>query len=178
MTEPTDPTSRFLRRVAAIDWHADPARFRSHAVLTREYLRRAAAWSDALRLPADDPPFRDFAELVCAEVRASPEAVAALPAGLRVPGPSPEAVQLLEWALHWSVVEPLPERRAFDLDDPFEPILLLCERGGGGFRIQHGFVTIGPVGVVLRHWRRRPMFPPTDLSPAALDALDGVAGAE
>jgi hypothetical protein len=172
---PDDHATTALRRLQAVDWDSD-AVFeypRSRARLMGEYLRRAAWWAQELDA-TDAWPFFDI------PARWAPD--------IEVPGDLLDPMETLIWtrigwpsvattaraALRWAVVmdagKPLPD----GLADPYEPLLLLFERGGG-FTTEHGFIDLGAASVLRQTWRdhltTEQVVP---LSQSALDALDPV----
>ena len=63
---------------------------------------------------------------------------------------------------------PLPPQ----LEDPFEPLLLMFERGGG-FTTEAGFIDLGGSSVLQKTWRGHLSTQPiVSLDQATLDALD------
>jgi hypothetical protein len=58
------------------------------------------------------------------------------------------------------------------LEDPFEPLILMYERGGG-FATENGFVDVDMAGIPLRSWRDHLSSQPiVELDAATLDRLD------
>lgn len=58
------------------------------------------------------------------------------------------------------------------LEDPFEPLILLFERGGG-FHFDHGEVNLEYIGASLQGWRKFADRPPMPSFAAAdLDEID------
>ncbi|HET6295422.1 MAG TPA: hypothetical protein VFG33_18695 [Kribbella sp.] len=89
-------------------------------------------------------------------------------------------VEPLRWAaesaLYWAALGDLPKQRFPELDpDPYEPLLLLLERGGG-FRIHSGFMELEYVSLPYRSVAERAEQPPMAIDEATLDALDAARG--
>ncbi|MBC8103168.1 MAG: hypothetical protein H7Z41_11330 [Cytophagales bacterium] len=152
----------------------------SEVLLIREYLRRAALWTEALQSP-QFWPFFDAAHIL---EQASPGGAEGEDAP---PFPLPADVEnhlasfgfypkrLLRGYLHWSTVT--PDRAAAadfaHLPPLYEPVVRLCERGGT-FYLENGMFFAGSGGGILgrqRDYLNKPPFV-TDLSDDALDALD------
>ena len=58
------------------------------------------------------------------------------------------------------------------LEDPFEPLLLMFERGGA-YITEAGFIDLGGSSILRKTWRDHlSSAPVTTLEPANLDALD------
>lgn len=135
----------------------------------REYLRRSAV--QARRLGATDAwPFFDLAEYA-ARGTAVPADLGARLGELTSGAARYPAVARSCWgALHWAAAvdaEALPA----DADDPYEPLLLFFERGGG-FYLEEGFIDVEGGSVVRKTWQDHADAEPLDLSPAALDEFD------
>ncbi|MBL7260843.1 hypothetical protein [Paractinoplanes lichenicola] len=62
------------------------------------------------------------------------------------------------------------------LEDPYEPLLLLFERGGG-FHIENGVVDLEWKSVRIAAWRSRATDPPAGLAPEVLDEIDRAGAA-
>lgn len=168
-----DPAARTLERLLAVDWSGETAfdHRMSRARLMREYLRRAAWWAQAVDA-TDEWPFFDIAVHVNPIVRADDELVEQLEKLIAARIGWPAVQQTCRAALHWAELAGRSDVRRPDLADPFEPLLMMYERGGG-FVGEHGSVEVGLVSVRLRTWQDnlnpRPV---VELHPAVLDALD------
>ena len=153
-----------LARILAVDWQYDPSQQAVHVRLLKEHFRRVVEWTKAL----DAKPMfymGDLAGFIDPEIRAAPEKVAALRSHL-VDKTWPSFVRMLEYTLHWAALKDTPEIESYrSLPDPFEPILVLYERGGtvtidrktGDYLLS--MTGSGPV-VAQQHWwrwnRRKP----------------------
>ncbi|XXT19165.1 hypothetical protein WME94_53960 [Sorangium sp. So ce429] len=156
-----------VARLQAVDWATVGPLRRSRVALMREFLRRSALWSEVLGCP-DRWPFFDIAGAAGAQAPL-PE----LPAELASRVLSPRSRDTIRWMLRWAAAPPpaLP-----GLPEPYEPLLLFYERGGG-FTVENRMVNVGLAGIPL-HDRTayvRPL-PFVELDPAALDALDAGSG--
>jgi hypothetical protein len=137
----------------------------------KEYLRRAAFWAKATNAPGF--PFFDIAAAVNPQVRAEPSSVERVSAHLARHLQGVPVTRTCTHALHFAALvdagAPLPPVPP----DPFEPLLVMFERGGG-FRVGGGTLievdTLGiRAGSVDENLRPEPY---VALDPAALDALD------
>jgi hypothetical protein len=164
-----------LSRLLAVDWESDfiiqLGYTRSRGRLMQEYLRRAAWWAQGLDA-TDKWPFFDIAGLLAPEVHSPPEIAAKLETLIRnrVGWPSVDIScrAALRWAALLDAGIPVPPQ----LEDPFEPLLLMFERGGG-FTTEHGFIDLGGSSVLRKTWRDHlAPHPVTSLDEATLDALD------
>jgi hypothetical protein len=161
-------------RLNKIQWRHEDSRLRSNTTLVREYLRRMALWSKAL--DTDDWPFMDVALLLAPAVRAPARAVEdarALVGELTSLSRYPIA-NVCEWYLHWIALEseqPDVVRRC-GLPAPYEPLILMFERGGL-FYVMEGYVNVGHVGIQIvdRSHYQSPI-PVVELNCEALDSLD------
>ncbi|MEV4412924.1 hypothetical protein [Catellatospora sp. NPDC049609] len=133
------PTAaEYTARLTAIDWtEGGFTRTRSRHRLMAEHLRRTAWW--ARQLDCAEWPFPDLAACADPTVRADPALVTQIERLLALaPDPVLEAaVNGLHWyTLRDHAAVPLP-----DLADPYEPLLLFFERGGG-FTLITGYIDI------------------------------------
>lgn len=172
-------SAAMLSRLQAIDWTGDftvsLVHARSRAKLMREYLRRSAWWAQELAA-ADQWPFFDIIGLVAPQVEPPHGLTEQLETTIqrRIGRPSHRTIarSALRWAAARDAGIPLPPQ----LEDPFEPLLLMLERGGG-FTTEANFIDLGGSSVVEKTWRDHlSPEPTTDLDEASLDALDEPAG--
>ncbi|WDN55922.1 hypothetical protein [Streptomyces clavuligerus] len=122
-----------LTRLRRVDWGNDTAAFghaNSCALLMREYLRRTALWARASGA-ADAWPFLGIADRVAADVTVPADAAAELEAVLA--GLAPHSLKVTcRAAVRWAVLREQGVGLPADLpDEPYEPLLLMYERGGG-----------------------------------------------
>ncbi|WP_280725657.1 hypothetical protein [Kitasatospora sp. MAA4] len=120
-------------RLVAVKW-TDPEGAYAHdwsrVLLMREYLRRAALWAEAYRIE-DEWPFFDLAARIDPSVRADPALVAWMEEALDGRVGLPIAYDSCFRALHWAALLDAGLEQLPALDDPFEPLIMLFERGGG-----------------------------------------------
>jgi hypothetical protein len=166
-----DRVAGLAERIKAIDWAGSFDRTRSRGYLMKEYLRRAAWWAKATE--SQEWPFFDIAAAVDPAVRADPAAVRDVEAHVKEKLQGVHATRACVRALHFAALldagADVPEAPA----QPFEPLLVMFERGGG-FRVGGGGLievdTLGlRAGTVEQNLLAEPV---VELDQAALDALD------
>lgn len=165
--------ARTVSRLLAVDWAGDTNldHLRSRAALMKEYLRRAAWWAHELDA-TEEWPFIDIAAHVAPGVHVPDDSAGQLETLIhdRVGWPSVADAcrNALRWASALDAGVVIPDH----LQDPFEPLLLLFERGGG-WTEESGFIDLGLASVRRRTWRDHlTSEPATSLAASALDALD------
>ncbi|GGQ44578.1 hypothetical protein [Couchioplanes azureus] len=147
---PDESARRMADRLAAVDWTLRYDRTYSRLLLMSEYLRRAAWWAQHLQCE-DDWPFFDIAARVCPGIRANETVVAALGEQLQQARLPNLVRDTCAWAVHWAYARVTADGPSA-LDDPFEPLVMLYERGGP-FTLSTGFVDIDGAGVPRKTWR-------------------------
>ncbi|MGW7022602.1 hypothetical protein ACWGGS_25125 [Streptomyces decoyicus] len=174
-----------VERIIAINWHTAGDSFEhgtSRAWLMREYLRRAALWVQELQKEEHRPffdvaqsdrwPFFDIAQRVDPLVRADEEVASRLDEFLSEHASSLLVGRVCRAALNWKSLSEESLAKFPDLPDPFEPLILLFERGGG-FWIENGFIDFVASRVRLATWDEHVAAEPlTLLDVGTLDALD------
>ncbi|MEV3989886.1 hypothetical protein AB0J57_13380 [Streptomyces sp. NPDC049837] len=170
MTE--SPSRQVLERLRAVDWADDLAasdHANSRALLMREYLRRAALWARAYG--AEEAwPFFDIAERVDAEVPTPADVAAELEEALS--GLAPASLKrTCRAAVRWAALRDARDDLPAELPDPFEPLLLFYERGGGYYLEEYLDLNGAMIrlGTVESNASATPFL---TLAPATLDALD------
>ncbi|WP_328732383.1 hypothetical protein OHT20_23185 [Streptomyces caniferus] len=163
---------RVLERLRAIDWADDFAasdHANSRALLMREYLRRAALWARAYGAE-QSWPFFDIAEHVDAELETPPDVAAEVEEALA--GLAPTSLKrTCRAALRWATLRDSRDDLPADLPDPYEPLLLMYERGGGYFLEE--YLDLNGVMIRLGNVESNASVTPfLTLAPATLDALD------
>lgn len=165
--------ARMLARLQAVNWHNEDAFEcrKSRSSLMREYLRRAAWWAQALHA-VDEWPFFDVVAHIAPSVHVDPSQVEALE-GLIRGNIAWKPVEIsVRAAVRWATMLDAPGVDLPALDDPFDPLLMMYERGGG-FITEHGFIELGLASVRIGGWHDHlsadPIIP---LDPAVLDSLD------
>lgn len=166
-----DRVATLAERITAVDWSGSFDRTRSRGYLMKEYLRRAAWWAKATK--SEGFPFFDIAGAVDPAVRADPVVVERVLTHLQNRFQGVPVQRACVRALHFAALldagVSLPEAPA----EPFEPLLVMFERGGG-FRVGGGTLievdTLGiPAGTVDGNLSPEPV---VALDRATLDALD------
>lgn len=168
----TAPTT--LARLLAIDWDS-PLAFdhrQSRARLMKEYLRRAALW--ARELDGGKPwPFFDIAVLIAPDVQPSQGLADQLEALIDECIGWPAVQAICRAALRWAALLDSGHSIPVGLPDPYEPLLVMFERGGG-FTTEHGFIELDGASVSRRsigdYLSEEPAL--ASLEPDYLDALD------
>ncbi|ONI73694.1 hypothetical protein BWI15_09670 [Kribbella sp. ALI-6-A] len=158
-------------RLAAVRYDDAGAyrRQRSRLRLAREYLRRTAVWMQALDL-TEGWPHPDLAKAIEPSLAVDPalaEKVFAATANGEFPVRPTVSYPILQWA----AAGQLPKQRFPDLDDPFEPLVLLLERDGA-FIEHNGAMELGYGEFQIRTVADRAALEPRPIDPAALDELD------
>ncbi|MGW8982069.1 hypothetical protein ACWGQ9_05370 [Streptomyces parvus] len=168
------PSRTIFNRLRAIDWADDTAAFQhahSRALLMREYLRRAALWARAYKAEKSWP-FFDIAEHVDSDITTPPDVAEALEQWLQSLAPS-SLRTTCKGAVKWAALRDARPDMPESLPDPYEPLLLMYERGGGYYL--HEYLDLNGVMIPLRDVESNASATPFDtLSPATLDALDGM----
>lgn len=162
---------RTIERIKAIDWKPNNLRATSHIALLKEYLRRASLWAKALDC-TDKWPFFDVAAQIDPSLRSDEAKVEEVERHLAPFPVSLTVRRLCEWFVHWAVVKNSPEVTKIALPDPYEPLILLYERGGN-FHFEQGFFhfSVGcfPRGKLSDHYS---LSPHILLDEQVLDQLD------
>jgi hypothetical protein len=170
---PTSGAASTLARLSAVDW--DRVAFdrrESRVALMREYLRRAALWARELDA-ASAWPFFDIAALIAPDLQPLQELTEELETLIyeRVGWPSVQTCcrAALRWATLLDSGYPIPA----GLPEPYEPLLLLFERGGE-FYTEHGFIELDGASIMRKpmadYLSDKPVL--ASLDPDYLDALD------
>ncbi|MGW9303881.1 hypothetical protein ACWHA3_24075 [Streptomyces cyaneofuscatus] len=166
------PSRTVSDRLQAIDWTDDAIAFRhvhSRALLMREYLRRAALWAQAYG--AEEAwPFFDIAEYVDADTTTPPEVADELEQLLKDLAPA-SLRTTCRAAVRWSALREVHRDLPANLPDPYEPLLLMYERGGGYYLEE--YLDLNGVMIPLRDMESNASSAPfVTLAPTTLDALD------
>jgi hypothetical protein len=158
-------------RIMVIDWDGSFDHMRSRAYLMKEYLRRAAWWAKATEAPGF--PFLDIAAAVDPSVRADPSIVELVETRVKSRLQGLRVVRACEQALHFAALletgAALPEAPA----DPYEPLLVMFERGGGFSTEGSGLIEVDSLGIRIGRLEDNLIDEPViALDEAALDAAD------
>ncbi|MEV4440466.1 hypothetical protein AB0K09_15865 [Streptomyces sp. NPDC049577] len=163
-----------MERLRSIDWEDDDEVFdhaMSRAALLREYLRRMAHWARAFNAEAYWP-FFDLAPLVDPTVRPSDGVIAELDEYLSEHVGWPSIARTCRGAVNWAALRAQTTVGLPDLEDPYEPLLLLYQRGGG-FTVESHFIDLTGVAVPIKPLEEHLMPDPiVELDPKVLDELD------
>jgi len=142
-----------LARLQAVDWKGDSgfAHRRSRVRLMAEYLRRAALWAQALDA-TDEWPFFDIAAHVDPSIQVpatqAEDLEALIARGIGWDSVETATRAALGWAALLDAGVSLPP----GLEDPFEPLLLMFDRGGA-WTIEAGFIDVDGSAVRRKTWR-------------------------
>jgi len=172
MVTDTAAAERMVERLVAVKYDDDAAynRRRSRARLTREFLRRTAQW--ALTVGAQEGwPFSDLAGAVDPTVTVAPELLARLEADPAAGDAFPVRPGLAAIIVRWAALGSEPRQRFPNLDDPYEPLLALFERGGG-YSLANGFIELGYGSYPILSAEERAALEPAPIDSASLDQLD------
>ena len=162
-----------LERILAIKWEPDDTRVHSHIALLREYLRRAALWAKALNC-TDEWPFFDVAAHLCPLETADETKIEALNTHFMqtpfyVAGIIEKTCKLF---IQWERVKNSPKVSEFTLPEPYEPLIMLYERGGI-FSTEHGFFDFAIGGFPRGQWQQYDQtIPLLELDTKTLDEID------
>jgi hypothetical protein len=170
-----DSVDRLIERILAIDWHVNFDRRWSHWDLAREHVRRLALWAVALHIEYPYPFLTDIAEVINPSIRVSPNRLELLKNHFIerwTGGIGFWAQHIFVNALHWAAIENSEEVTRFRLPAPYEPLIVLYERGGD-IRSEHGwfFISSGGMkfGEISKHASPTPV---VELDQKTLDAID------
>lgn len=116
-----------LDRILAVSWKYDLLCQGSHIALIEEYFRRMILWLKALNRPRK-LLLVDLSEMVNPDILVSREPIRMLDAHLA--GHDPLFKETMIHVLLWAAVKDSPEAKQANLPDPYEPLVLMYERGG------------------------------------------------
>jgi hypothetical protein len=133
-------------RVKAIRWVWDgDSKAGSSMLLLEEFLRRAALWAEVLGiidLPGTGWPLIDYSTYIDSSLKIDEDnddfdELSAQAEELLVEGsPSYYAKKVCVYFVHWAMIKDRPEVTIHNLPDPYEPLIVLYERGCN-FRRDH-----------------------------------------
>ncbi|MFJ3832671.1 hypothetical protein ACIPWI_32660 [Streptomyces sp. NPDC090046] len=163
----TDSALALAARLERADWVGSFDRTRSRVALMREFLRRSALWAGATG--STEWPFFDIAGRIDPSVRIDDESVKGV--AERIGLQQPVVLNTVTWALNFAVLSDtapvLP-----DLPSPFEPLVLMFERGGGFGLDGSGHIEVDMAAIARGTVEQARERAPLDLDGAGLDALD------
>lgn len=122
-------------RILSIDWeYNDRAKEGSHRLLFNEFLRRAALVAEVvgiLDLLGTGWPMLDYAIYFDSSLELEDEEISRLAKKLQIDGyPSWYSERVCIYFMHWVAVLNNPEVTRHNLLNPYEPLVVLYERGG------------------------------------------------
>ncbi|MFJ9946057.1 hypothetical protein [Streptomyces erythrochromogenes] len=163
----TDSALALAARLERADWIGSFDRTRSRVALMREFLRRSALWAEATG--STEWPFFDVAGRIDPSARIDDEVVKGI--AERIGLQQPVVLDAVTWALNFAILSDVRSELPA-LPAPFEPLVLMFERGGtfsldGSGHIEVDMAAV-PRGTPEQARERNPL----DLDPASLDALD------
>ncbi|MEV7024157.1 hypothetical protein [Kitasatospora sp. NPDC093558] len=170
-----------LERLTAVDWGDEDTAF-AHAVsrsrLFREYLRRSALWAQVYQATRDWP-IVDLAAYIDRTVQVDAELADQLDQLMDAEVGNVRVKALCRAALRWATLLDSSTVRLPKLDDPFEPLLVMFERGGWcGLVIENRVADFSIVRVPLGKWQDHLHTEPViSLEQSVLDAIDAQAAA-
>ncbi|MFB6875467.1 hypothetical protein [Streptomyces sp. NPDC056323] len=174
-----EPPRAVLERLRAVDWYGDwdmaVSHSRSRALLMREHMRRAALWAQAYGAE-EQWPFFDVTEFVDPTFRLDPEIESELKDYVAHNVGTPSTARTCRGAVRWAALRERGGIGLPDLPDPYEPLLLMYERGGG-YSIEE-FIDLYGVMITYGNFESNLDAEPfLTQAPSTLDALDaGAAG--
>jgi hypothetical protein len=145
-------TATTLARLRAVDWTGASGfeHRRSRVRLMAEYLRRAAQWAEALDATGEWP-FFDIAAHLEPSIQVPEDQAKELEALISNHVGWPSVDRSCRAALRWAALKdadvPLPP----GLDDPYEPLLMMFDRGGG-WTTEAGFLDVDGSAVRQQTW--------------------------
>jgi hypothetical protein len=165
-----------LQRLMHVKWKPYQKRWKSHKVLLLEYFRQSVLWAKALSAMADWP-IMDFAAHIDPMLRADSSIMDVWHHHLLITNPTnkvpDEMESLLEAALHWAAAEDSHLTAPYNLPPPYEPIILMYERGGYFYRTQNTVEITSVTAIVRRGWQYYDKSDPdVSIDSASLDQID------
>ncbi|MFD7630365.1 hypothetical protein ACFV7Q_30820 [Streptomyces sp. NPDC059851] len=163
----TDSALTLAGRLEEVDWIGSFDQARSRVALMREFLRRSALWARATG--SAEWPFFDIAARIDPSARIDADVVTGIAekAGLQ----QPVVLDTLEWSLNFAVLSDIRADLP-DLPEPFVPLVLLSERGGGFGLDGSGHIEVDMAAISKGCMEDALERTPLDLSEASLSALD------
>jgi hypothetical protein len=130
-------------RIISINWkYNDPAKEGSHRLLFKEFLRRTALVAELvglLDIRGSGWPMLDYAAYFDADLELEDKEIEAFAGELHVNSfPYWYSERVCVYFMHWMAVEDHPEVINHNLLNPYEPLIILYERGGNFRRDKDG----------------------------------------
>ena len=163
---------RMVERLLAVRWDEEVAyrAQRSRFRLTREFLRRTAVWGQRLGV-TEGWPFFDLAGVLEPAVVVDERLVERLRSRVDAAETNPVPPAIAVTIVRWAALEDLPRQQFPELDDPYEPLVALFERGGA-YTVGSGMIELGYGSFPKRDMAGRAALEPAAIDQATLDALD------
>jgi hypothetical protein len=122
-------------RINSINWKSDdPYKEGSHRLLFKEFLRRAALLAEffgLLDVPGTGWPMLNYAAYFDSSLELEDEEIDILAEKLQVNGfPLWYSQRVCIYFIHWVTIQNKPEVVEKNIPNPYEPLLILYERGG------------------------------------------------
>lgn len=166
-----DHVAGLAERVLAIQWQEAPEKTRSRGYLMKEYLRRAAWWAKAT--DSQQWPFFDIAAAVDPGVRADSAIVERVTEQLKKRLQGVIVTRTCVNALHFAALLDAEVALPESLPPPFEPLLVMFERGGGFHVEGSGLIDVDTLGIRAGMLDENLLSEPiVQLDDVALDVLD------
>jgi hypothetical protein len=143
------------KRVSSINWnYGAVVKEGSHILLFKEFLRRAALLVESfgtLDIPGSMWPILDFAAYIDSSLELDDDEIDSLAEELQVKGyPSWYSKRVCTYFLHWETIQDKSEVIELNLPNPYEPLIILYERGGifrrdndGSWEFHHAAFFVG-----------------------------------
>ena len=114
----------------------------------------------------------DIAPAIASDLPISVDLDAQVDEELRANGALSHARRLSQAALHWAALRDASPAASDAFPDPYQPLLMLFERGGG-FHMENGVADFEFIRVPLKTWRDHyAVTPVVELDSKSLDHLD------
>jgi hypothetical protein len=167
-----DKVTGLAERIMVIDWTGSFDHMRSRGYLMKEYLRRMAWWAKVTEAP--DFPFFDIAAAVDPAVRADPSIVDLVQTRVKSRLQGLRVVRACEQALHFAALLDAGVELPPAPPEPYEPLLVMFERGGGFSTEGGGLIEVDSLGIRIGSLEDNLIEQPViALDQSALDAADG-----
>lgn len=163
---------RMVDRLVAVTWDEEVAyAYReSRGRLAGQFLRRTALWIQALGSESASP-FADLATALDPAVSVDPKQLARMEIAPATCGMYPIRPETGANIARWAALGDLPRQRFPHLDDPYEPLLTMYDRGGGCMPY-NGFLELGYGAYPIRSVADRAALDSLPIDEASLNALD------
>jgi hypothetical protein len=166
------PPNKALQRFLEVEWTPQEQHARSQIFLIKEYMRRMALWANALNA-TKYWPFFDVIEQIDPSLSVPQTALFQFEKSVQGKYLKSFVKWSGEWYLRWSAHNHEPQIAAYNLPEPYEPLIISYERSGA-FYVEHGKWLTTPGGTIhLRNWEdfNQPQ-PIVELDNLILDRLD------